>query len=213
MISASSTGYPFASAAAAINRRVSAKARNVSASGDTSTSVTTCSTVIAAVPVAFPEVAVTVTVPLSAAVTSPATLTLATDGSELLQATVAPGMTCPCWSRTVAVSWTVSEIASRVAEGGDIVSDVATGVGGGGSVTVSLQASSRARDSTSTTSVMRATAPLRGREFLATAGRESNKPVNDRIRMDQKSMARTPLATVPVKCGSGTEGSRVDTRR
>ena len=61
-----------------------------------------------AVPLAEPEVAVIVAVPLATAVTSPVDETLATDELEDAHVTDAPLIVTPFWSPTVSVSCCVS---------------------------------------------------------------------------------------------------------
>ena len=83
----------------------------MSAAGETSTVLTCCATVTAAVPDAEPAVAVIVAAPLATAVTSPAESTAATIISALVHATGSPSMTRSIWSRTSAMSRTVSPSA------------------------------------------------------------------------------------------------------
>ena len=102
-----------------------------STDGDTSTEATDCITVTAAEPDASPEFAVIVTVPLPAAVTRPDASTVATELALLVQVTVAPAMTLAFWSRTAAVSCTVSpNVVSSCVDGLTV-----TVVGRGGSGT------------------------------------------------------------------------------
>ena len=63
---------------------------------------------------AEPEVAVTVAVPSATAVTSPADETVATDAADVVHVTVAPDITVPPASFTVALSVTVSPTNSKV---------------------------------------------------------------------------------------------------
>jgi hypothetical protein len=81
-------------------------------------------------PVAVPLVAVTVASPVLSAVARPdEAFTANTDELELDQVTDAPPMVCPFWSRTTAENWVVSPMASKVAVGGDTVTEVAIGSG------------------------------------------------------------------------------------
>ena len=86
-------------------------------------------TVTAAVALAAPEVAVIVAEPLATAVTVPEDETVATDAADVAHDTLAPLIVAPLWSLTVAVSVAVSPMAPRLRLEGDIVIDVATGVG------------------------------------------------------------------------------------
>ena len=80
----------------------------------------------AAVPLAEPDVAVIVAVPLATAVTSPAEDTVAAVVSDDVHVTVAPDMVLPPASFTVAVSVTVSPIDANVFVLGDMVTLAAT---------------------------------------------------------------------------------------
>ena len=135
---ASATAWPFASTASAASRNVSVST-SVWEAGETATSLTCCATVIVALPDADPAVAVIVAVPLPAAVTSPAASTVATVASLLRQATAAPGIACPLWSRTSAVNWTVAPSAVSSTVAGLTVTVVGWGGSGGGSVAPSPQ--------------------------------------------------------------------------
>ena len=128
---APATAWPFASSASAVSRSVSAVTR-LAAPDVMVTVLVACATVISALAVAAPDVAVTVVAPLATAVASPEASTVATAASELDHDTVAPAITRPFWSNTEAVNWTVRPSAARVADDGDNVIVVATGVGGGG---------------------------------------------------------------------------------
>ena len=86
-------------------------------------------TVTAAVALAAPEVAVIVAEPLATAVTVPEDETVATDAADVAHDTLAPLIVAPFWSLTVAVSVAVSPMVPRLRLEGDIVIDVATGVG------------------------------------------------------------------------------------
>ena len=68
----------------------------------------------AAVPLAEPEVAVIVAVPLATAVTSPADETVAIDELDVVHVTVAPDIVVPPASFTVAAKVTVSSMAAKV---------------------------------------------------------------------------------------------------
>ena len=104
MNSAPATGCPFASVASAVNRAVSPNATSVSAAGRTSTALTSCATVTAAVPDALHTVAVIVALPLATAVTRPAASTAATAASALDQLIAIAAIASPFWSRTSAIS-------------------------------------------------------------------------------------------------------------
>ena len=151
--SASATGWPFASAAAALRRSVS-PTNSVSAAGKTVTALTFWTTVTAAVPDADPAAAVIVAVPLAAAVTRPVELTVATAGAPLVQVTVAPVIACPYWSRTSAASCTAAPTAVSSAVAGLTVTIVGRGgsTGGeGGSVAPSPQPAAHTRPASATT--------------------------------------------------------------
>ena len=68
----------------------------------------------AAVPLAEPEVAVIVAVPLATAVTNPADETVAIDELDVVHVTVAPDIVVPPASFTVAAKVTVSSMAAKV---------------------------------------------------------------------------------------------------
>ena len=108
--SAAATAWPFASLASASNRTVS-RSTTVSAAGATATVLVRCATVTAAVPDAEPAIAVIVAAPLATAVTSPVESTAATIISALVHATGSPSITRSIWSRTSAMSRTVSPSA------------------------------------------------------------------------------------------------------
>ena len=106
----------------------------VSMEGDNSTAIATWDTVTAALAETAPAVAVTVAVPLPAAVTSPAPSTVATPVLLLVQATAAPVIGCPFWSRTAARSCTVWSSAAKSTVGGvTVIAAGRAGAGGGGS--------------------------------------------------------------------------------
>ena len=69
---------------------------------------------MADVPLAEPEVAVIVAVPLATAVTNPADETVATDELDVLHVTEAPEIVVPRASFTVAAKVTVSSIDAKV---------------------------------------------------------------------------------------------------
>ena len=83
-------------------------------------------TVTAAVPLAEPEVAVMVADPLLTAVSSPADETVATEAAEEDHVTVAPDITDPDASFTVALSVAVSPIDAKLFVLGDTVTVAAT---------------------------------------------------------------------------------------
>ena len=72
---------------------------------------------------------VIVAIPLAVAVTKPADDTVATDGSDVDQDTLAPYMVLPFWSLTVAESCFVSPIDVKLRLVAESVMEVATGVG------------------------------------------------------------------------------------
>ena len=82
--------------------------------GDSATLDAVWVTVTTAVPLADPEVAVIVSVPLATAVTSPPDDTVAIDVSDDAQVTVAPDMVAPPASFTVAARVTVSPTDAKV---------------------------------------------------------------------------------------------------
>jgi len=84
-------------------------------------------TVTDAVPLAEPEVAVIVAVPLATAATSPADETLATDELEDSHVTDAPLIVAPPWSRTVGISCCVSPNDPKLSVVGERVTVVAMG--------------------------------------------------------------------------------------
>ena len=129
--SAPATNCRLASNACAVIRRVS-PTTTVSAEGDTVTERATCITIANALPEIAPEVAVIVAVPLPSAVTNPAESTGATCGSLLAHVTTSSGIGRPIWSRTSAVSRTVSPSASNTT-----VSGVTATVVGAGTTTTS----------------------------------------------------------------------------
>ena len=167
---------------------MSPNATSVSAAGDTSTALTTWATVTAAVPDAEPAVAVIVALPFAAAVTSPDASTAATGASLLVHATVAPVITRPFWSRTSAVSRTVSPRADSVAEPGLTITVVATGAGGGGSTAPSPQ------DRTSM-----ATAPTAIAEIAKSA---PDRPGPRLRQMCQRRVPARPSSGSPIDCMS-----------
>ncbi|MDE2654099.1 MAG: hypothetical protein OXI71_09825 [Gemmatimonadota bacterium] len=136
--SAPAAAWPFASDASAESLTVSATT-SVSAGGVTATALTSCATVTDAVPDAEPAVAVTVAVPLAAAVTKPDASTVATEALLLAQATDAAAITCPCWSRTSAVNRAVAPSADSTADAGVTVTEVGRGGSDGGSTAPSPQ--------------------------------------------------------------------------
>ena len=94
--------------------------------GESVTVEATCATVIAAVPLTGPEVAVTVAVPLATAVRSPADETVAIVVSDDAQVTVASDITAPPASFTVAVRVAVSPTNASAFVFGDTVTLAAT---------------------------------------------------------------------------------------
>ena len=127
---AAATTWPFASVATASKRTVS-RSTTVSAGGETSTMLTRWATVTAAVPDADPAVAVIVTAPFPAAVTSPEASTDATDASLLAHVTAASAMRSPYWSSTCAESRAVSRRAANSRELGLTATRAGSGGSGG----------------------------------------------------------------------------------
>ncbi len=105
---------PPASLTVAVSVAVSAIDAKESESGDNSILERTCATVTADVAFNDPEVTVTVAVPSATEVTSPADETVATVVSEDDHVTVAPDITVPPASFTVALTVTVSPIDAKV---------------------------------------------------------------------------------------------------
>ena len=87
--------------------------------GDSATLDAVWVTVTTAVPLADPEVAVIVSVPLATAVTSPPDDTVAIDVLDDAQVTVAPDMVAPPASFTVALTVAVSPIVEKASEVGE----------------------------------------------------------------------------------------------
>ena len=156
---------------------------NATSAGVTTTSSGACATDTAALPLAPPDVAVTVADPLPAAVTSPVLSTDATEASDEDQDTAAPDMTLPFWSRTSATNCTVSPMAAKATDVGVTVTVVATGGGGGGgsggSVAESPHESVRGIVATKATNAKRGTARVvkarRLIQSLGNAGRMLNR--------------------------------------
>jgi hypothetical protein len=105
---------PPASFTVAVRVSVPPMVPNVTESWESSMVAGTWETVTAAVPVAAPEVAVIVAVPSATAVTNPADETVAMDAEEVDHVTVAPDITDPPVSFTVALSVTVSPNDAKV---------------------------------------------------------------------------------------------------
>ena len=149
------TACPFASVASATKRIVSPNATSVSDGGDTATAATAWAIETPALPDASPAVAVTVAAPLATAVTDPAEFTVATSAALLAHVSAAPGISCPFWSCTRAVSCTVAPSASSSAFAGVTATIVGRGVGpdgtGGGAVAVSPQRTNHAAEATAAT--------------------------------------------------------------
>ena len=100
---------------------VSPHSENVCELDDSVTLDATCVMVATAVPLAEPEVAVIVSVPLATAVTSPADETVAIVVSDDAHVTVAPEIAVPPASCTVAARVTVSPMDANVFVLGDTV--------------------------------------------------------------------------------------------
>ena len=79
-----------------------------------------------AVPLADPEVAVIVAVPLPTAVTKPPDETVATDAADVVHVTAAPGIVAPRESVTVGVSVAVAPIDPSDRLSGERVTEDAT---------------------------------------------------------------------------------------
>ena len=124
---APSTGWPFASNASALRRRVSPSAVNSRAECEIVTAPTSWATVTLALPDTEPAVAVIVASPFATAVTSPDAPTVPTAELLLAQVTVTPVIACPFWSRTSAVICTVPPKAVSSAVAGRTVTVVARG--------------------------------------------------------------------------------------
>jgi len=100
----SAISLPPASVAVAVTVSVSPIAPSVRESRESSRVAAACATVIAAVALAEPEVAVTFAVPFVTAVTRPLDETVATDPADVVHDTLAPLIVAPFWSLTVADS-------------------------------------------------------------------------------------------------------------
>ena len=93
--------------------------------GDKLSDIATWLTVAVAVPLTDPDVAVMVAVPLPTAVTRPAEETVTIDASDAAQVTVAPEITVPPASVTVAARVVVSPIDVKLRLVGDSVIEAA----------------------------------------------------------------------------------------
>ena len=93
--------------------------------GDKLSDIATWLTVAVAVPLTDPDVAVMVAIPLPTAVTRPAEETVAIDASDAAQVTVAPEITVPPASVTVAARVVVSPIDVKLRLVGDSVTEAA----------------------------------------------------------------------------------------
>ena len=105
--------------------------------GATRTLATRCATVTEALEEEAPDVAVTLADPFWMATTRPVGFTVATVASLVAQLTGAPVIARPFWSRTVAVSCSVSPREWKVTDEREMVIVVGTerwGWGGGGTV-------------------------------------------------------------------------------
>ena len=110
---------PPASFTVALTVTVSPSDAKVFVLGESSTVDATCATVAVAVAFADSESAMIVAVPSATAVTSPADETVATLGVVEAHVTVAPDITVPPASFTVAVIVAVSAIDTKASELGD----------------------------------------------------------------------------------------------
>ena len=126
------TGCPLASNAVATRRTVSPSAVMVSTGVSTFTDASSCMTATPIWPAAAPADAEMAVVPLPMAVTIPP-VTVATDVSPLAHATATPRMMFPCWSLTVAVSWTVTPSALNASAVSGAMATIVGTSGGGGS--------------------------------------------------------------------------------
>ena len=113
-------------------------------------------TVISAVALADPEMAVIVSVPLVTAVTSPAAETVATPAADVDHDTLAPFIGAPFWSFTIAVSCCAAPVIDeKLRSRGDSVIDVATGARGFVGVVGEVAPSPPPQDKTSSASARR----------------------------------------------------------
>ena len=117
---------PAASFTVAVSVAVSANEANERLVGDSVTEDVTRVTVVVAVALAEPLVAVIVAVPSATAVTSPADDTVATDELDVAHVTVAPEIVVPPASVTVGVSVAVAPIDANERLVGDSVTEDAT---------------------------------------------------------------------------------------
>jgi hypothetical protein len=101
---APSMTWPFASVTVAVSWVVSVSEPNVSIESDKDTAAATWPTATLAVALASPEVAMIVAEPSATEVTRPVLDTVATEATDVVHVTVAPSMTWPFASVTVAVS-------------------------------------------------------------------------------------------------------------
>ena len=124
--SAPEIAVPAASFTVAVSVAVSPTDEKASQVGESVTLDATWVTVMVAVALAGPEVAVIVTDPVAIEVTSPAAETVATVASEDDHVAVASDMTEPPASFTVAIKLAVSAIDEKVSEPGDTSSVAAT---------------------------------------------------------------------------------------
>ena len=106
------------------------------------------------VPLAAPEVAVTVAAPPATEVTRPVEETVATEALDELQVTLTPLIVAPFWSLTVAESWEVSPSEAKLRLVDDNVIEVATGVGGVGGLVGVVPPSPQARSKSTAESRM-----------------------------------------------------------
>ena len=191
--SAPVTAGPFPSNASAVSCTVSPNAVSSAVDGDTTTEATDCITVTTADPDGSPALAVTVASPLAAAVTKPDASTVATELALLLQVTVAPTITLAFWSRTSAVSCTVSPNAVSSSVAGLTVTVVGrAGSGGGGVVGLSPSPHPLAKATTASTADSRTMVRgglmgmlLHTRQWLVGARGHSQTIANDSLHQAQ----------------------------
>ena len=116
---------PFSSCTVALNATVSPRDDKELVLGETSTVDGTWPIVTEAVPVAEPEVPVIVPLPSATEVTKPADETVAIPVSDEVQVTVAPDITLPAASLTVAVKVAVSASEAKLKLVGERVTEAA----------------------------------------------------------------------------------------
>ena len=116
---APSSTSPFALVTVAVSWVVSASDPNVSAESESEIAAATEATVTLAVAIADPDVAVIVAEPSATEVTRPVDDTVATVSFDVVHVTVAPSITSPFVSVTVAVSWWYRPVKANVSAESD----------------------------------------------------------------------------------------------